>query len=149
MNTIRFYSTNTNINMHKINEFKTLYILPHIELDDPFCIALQKILLSLDPNAIYNFEFYANTHTNYKDKKFLPSYPGMSNIYQDNDEHFTKYIKFRDYNRALFKFKGYTNVLSNSYVTELEEGIVEYVYSAYLYIKSKIYVKPEYEKPKQ
>jgi hypothetical protein len=153
MNTIRLYSTNINsqelLNSHKINDFKTLYILPSIELDDPFCIALQKTLSSLDSDAIYNFEFYACTHTNYSDKKFLPSYPGMNNIYQDNDEHFIKYIEFRDYVRTLFKFKGYTNVLSNSYVTDLEEGIVEYVYNAHLHIKSKIYVKPEYEKPKQ
>lgn len=150
MNTIRFYSTNTNINMHKINEFKTLYILPSIELDDPFCITLQKALLSLDSNAIYNFGFYAYTHTNYNDKKFLPSYPGMNDIYKDNDEHFIRYIEFRDYARSLFKYKGYTNVLNNSYVTDIEEGAVEYVFNVYLYIKRKIYVKVEFEKkPKQ
>jgi hypothetical protein len=85
MNPIRFYSTNTNINMHKINDFKTLYVLPSIELDDTFCIALQKALLNLDSDAVYNFEFYVCTHTNYSDKKFLPLYPGMNNIYQDND----------------------------------------------------------------
>ena len=145
MNTTRFYSTNTNINMHKINEFKTLYILPHIELDDPFCIALQKTLLSLDSNAVYNFEFYASTYTNYKDKKFLPSYPGMNETYKDNDEHFIRYIKFRDYARAFFKYKGYTNVLSNSYVTDLEEGAEEYTYNVYMHIRRKIYVKTEFD----
>lgn len=136
--------------MHKINEFKTLYVLPSIELDDTFCIALQKALLNLDSDTVYNFEFYVCTHTNYSDKKFLPLYPGMNNIYQDNDEHFIKYIEYRDYIRALFKYKGYTNVLTNTYVTDIEEGAVEYAYNAYLHIKNKIYVKFEFEKkPKQ
>jgi hypothetical protein len=143
MNPIRNYSTNININnysLHKINDFKTLYILPNIYLDDAFCLAFLKVLLTLDPDTNYSLELCACLHTNNKNKKFIPNYPGMNGIYNNSNEHYIKYLKFRDSVTSLFKYKGYVNVLSNSFnINELENGVEEYVYTIFSFTRDNIF----------
>jgi hypothetical protein len=143
MNTIRFYSTNpytNNYSLHKINDFKTLYILPNIQLEDAFCFALLEIFLTLDPDTNYSLETCACLHTNDKNKKFIPNYPGMIGIYNNSNEHYIKYLQFRDSVTSLFKYKGYVNVLSNSFnINELENGVEEYVYNIYYFTRDNMF----------
>lgn len=139
MNTIRFYSTNnTNINNpNKINASKTLYILPSIMSDDIFCTELFKIFLSLDPDKKYKFNFSMCIHTNNKNKQFIPTYPGMSNIYNDsNTEYFIYYKKWLEQVTSGFKFKGYINILNNTIDIKNCQG-EQYAFNTYGYLGKK------------
>jgi hypothetical protein len=150
MNKIRNYSTNFNspglLNSHKINDFKTLYILPSVELDDALCHALLKVFLSLDPDANYSLETCVCLHTNNKNKKFIPNYPGMNGIYNNSNEHYVKYLKFRDRVTSLLKYKGYVNMLSNSFnINKLENGVEEYAYNIYYFTQDRAYKKTGFD----
>jgi len=140
MNTIRFYSTNTNINMHKINEYKTLYVLPSSEQSDGFCHELHKILLSLDPDKDYKLECCMYLYTNNKSKQFIPTYKGMGDIHNDNNRnYFISYLKFLEEDiKPQYKFKGYTNILNNSFnSSQLDTSIEDYIYNTFAYIIEK------------
>lgn len=92
--TIRNYSTNktnintSNISISKINDYKVLSILPSPGYVDNFCIELHKILLSLDPTSNYILEFCVFMYTTKKNKWFIPLYPGMAELYNQNMEYF-------------------------------------------------------------
>jgi hypothetical protein len=149
MNIIRSYSTNTNINFynsqgplneHKINEYKTLYILPSSEQSDGFCHELYKILLNLDPDKVYKLECCMYLYTNNKNKQFIPTYSGMSDIHNDNNRnYFISYLKFlEDEIKSQYKFKGYTNILNNSFsLNKLDIKVEDYVYNTFAYIIDK------------
>lgn len=147
MNTIRFYSTSINIsnsqellNSHKINASKTIYILNPIELSDAFCHELVKVLLSLEPNKKYKLEYCMALFTN-KKKQFIPTYPGMSDLFNDNNKGYfighKMYLEEHIYTK--YKFKGYTNMLNNSVnINDLDGQIDTFAYETFIFLRRKI-----------
>lgn len=151
MSTMRFYSTNNNINnhiqeglellnSHKINASKTIYLLKPIEASDAFCHELVKVFLSLEPNNKYKLDYCMSLFTN-KNKQFIPTYPGMSDLYNDNNKgYFIGYKMYlEEHIYPKYKFKGYINMLNNSVkINELEGEIDRYVYETFTFLRRKI-----------
>lgn len=126
--------------MHKINANKSIYILPNTLDHDKCLIEIHKILLSLDSTFKYNLEFCVCIHTNNSGKKFIPTYPGMSNIYDDSKyEYFVVYARIAESIKATFKFKGYVNILSNTLnFNEPDVDLSEYTYYLFYHVNNKI-----------
>lgn len=148
MNTIRLYSTNINIsnsqellNSHKINVSKTIFILNPIELSDAFCHELVKVLLSLEPDKRYKLEYCMPLFTNNNKKQFIPTYPGMSDLFNDNNKgYFIGHkLYLEEYIYTKYKFKGYTNMLNNSVnINDLDGQIDIFVNETFIFLRRKI-----------
>lgn len=147
MNKIRLYSTNINVsnsqellNSHKINASKTIYILNAIEYSDDCCHDLLRVFLSLEPDKKYKLEYCMCLYTNSKKRQFIPTYPGMSDIFNDNNKgYFIGYIKWLDeLIKTNYKIRGFTNILSNSVTIKSEDNIEEFVYDTFTFIRRKI-----------